>query len=76
MVELVISSTLDADGLEELIGALRHGAYFLEPDLERLAAWWTEYRASTAVQDRNLGGRSCDTFSAYSEPGQTSPVSG
>ena len=56
MVELVIGSTLDADGLEELIGALRHGEYFLEPDLERLSSWWTEYRASTALQDRNLGG--------------------
>ena len=34
MVELVIGSTLDADGLEELMGSLRHGEYFLEPDLE------------------------------------------
>ena len=56
MVELVIGSTLEADGLEELIGALRHGEYFLETDLERLESWWTEYRASTALQDRNLGG--------------------
>ena len=74
MVELVSRSTLDADGLEELIGALRHGAYLLEPDLEQLAGWWIEYRASTALQDRNLGGGgSSDTFSAYSKPGQTSP---
>ena len=56
IVELVSRSTLDADGLEELIGALRHGAYFLESDLEQLAGWWIEYRTSTALQDRNLGG--------------------
>ena len=56
IVELVSRSTLDADGLEELIGALRHGAYFLEPDLKQLVGWWIEYRASTALQDRNVGG--------------------
>ena len=56
MVELVVRNPLDAHGLEELIGFLRHGAYFLEPDMERLAGWWTEYRASTALQDRNVGG--------------------
>ena len=56
MVRLAIRSALDADGLEELIRALRQGAYFFEPDLERLVGWWTEYRASTALQDRNLGG--------------------
>ena len=75
MVELVGRSTLDTDGLEELIGTLSQGAYLLEPDLEQLVGWWIEYRASTALQDRNLGG-SCDTFSAYSKPGQTSPGSG
>ena len=56
IVELVSRSTLDADGLEQLIGALRHGAYFLEPDLKQLVGWWIEYRASTALQDRNVGG--------------------
>ena len=56
MVELVSRSTLDADGLEEIIGALRHGAYFPEPDLEQFVGWWLEYRASTALQDRNMGG--------------------
>ena len=56
MVELVSRSTLDSDGLEELIGALRHGSYLLEPDLEQLSDWWVEYRASTALQDRNVGG--------------------
>ena len=56
MVELVSRSTLDADGLEELMGALRQGASFLGPDLERFSGWWIEYRASTALQDRNLGG--------------------
>ena len=56
VVELVVHSPLDGDSLEELMVALRHGGYFLTSDLERLVGWWTEYRASTALQDRNLGG--------------------
>ena len=56
VVELAVHSPLDGDGLEELVEALRRGAYIHEPDLERLVGWWTEYRASTALQDRNLSG--------------------
>ena len=56
MVELVSRSTLDTDGLEGLMGTLSDGAYFFEPDLERVVNWWIEYRASTALQDRTLGG--------------------
>ena len=56
MVELVSRSALDADGLEETMGALRHGAYFAEPDSEQFVGWWLEYRASTALQDRNVVG--------------------
>ena len=56
MVDLVSRSTLDADGLEETIGALRHGAYFAEADSEQFVGWWLEYRASTALQDRNVWG--------------------
>ena len=56
MVDLVSRSTLDADGFEETIGALRQGAYFSEPDSEQFVGWWLEYRASTALQDRNVGG--------------------
>ena len=53
MVELVSRSTLDADGLEEIIAALNAGAYFAEPDIGQFAGWWLEYRASTAHQDRD-----------------------
>ena len=56
MVELVARSTPDADGLEEIIAALTAGGYIAEPDLEQLLAWWLEYRASTAHQDRDLVG--------------------
>ena len=54
MVELVSRNSLNAEGLEELMEAMRHGAYFLKSDLEQLVGWWIEYRASTALQDRNL----------------------
>ena len=56
MVELVTRSTLGADGLEEIIAALKAGEYFAEPDLERFVGWWLEYRASTAHQDRDAVG--------------------
>ena len=56
MVELVSRSSLDADGLEGTIEALRHGAYFAEPDSEQFVGWWVDYRASTTLQDRNAGG--------------------
>ena len=56
MVELVSRSTLDAEGLEEIIGALKPGEYLTEPDLGQFVNWWLEYRASTALQDRNVRG--------------------
>ena len=56
LVELVCQSSLDADGLEETIGAFRHGGYVAEPDSEQFVGWWLEYRASTTLQDRNVGG--------------------
>ena len=56
MVELVASSTPDADGLEEIIAAVTAGGYIAEPDLDQLLGWWAEYRASTAHQDRDAAG--------------------
>lgn len=56
MIELASREPLDADGLEEIMEALRNGAYFAEVDSERFVAWWLEYRASTALQDRDLAG--------------------
>ena len=56
MVELVCQSSLNADGLEETIVALRRDGYVAELDSEQLVGWWLEYQASTALQDRNVGG--------------------
>ena len=56
MVELVSHATLDADGLEEIIGTSGAGAYLPEPDSAQFVHWWLQYRASTALQDRNVGG--------------------
>ena len=56
MVELVSRNNLNADSLEETIGALRNGGYFAETDSEQFVTWWLEYRASTTLQDRNLAG--------------------
>ena len=57
MVELVTRSRLDADGLEEIVGALKPTAHFAESDLGRFDGWWLEYRASTAhVRTGSVGG--------------------
>ena len=39
-----------------MIEALESKAYLAEPDLGRLIGWWREYRASTTLQDRTIGG--------------------
>lgn len=56
LVETVSRSTADADGLEGIMAGLGAHEYIAEPDLEQLVGWWLEYRASTAYQDRDVGG--------------------
>ena len=56
MVDLVRRNTLDGDGLDELVDALRSGEYLIGPDLNHFLGWWSEYRASTAHPDRNATG--------------------
>ncbi len=56
LVELVSNGTIDADGLEGIMGDLEAGDYVSGTDLEQLVAWWLDYRAATAHHDRDAAG--------------------
>jgi len=53
IVDLIGRSNFDADGLDTARSAIATGEYFHGPDLDRLLAWWSEYRASTHAQERS-----------------------
>ncbi|MCY4618406.1 MAG: ATP-dependent helicase [Chloroflexi bacterium] len=56
VVDLISRSRFDAEGLDSVWSAIATGEYFLGADLERLLAWWSEYRASTHAQERSGSG--------------------